>query len=31
MLQFGGFTPPFGEVNSPLRHQIDPLPAEGAD
>jgi hypothetical protein len=22
----GGFTPPFGEVNSPLHHQTDPLP-----
>ena len=22
----GGFMPPYGEVNSPLQHQIDPLP-----
>jgi uncharacterized membrane protein len=22
----GGFTPPFGEINSPLQFQIDPLP-----
>ena len=26
----GGFTPPFGEVNSPLHHQTETLPTRGA-